>query len=69
MYRCFKNFDVSLFQADLVKSPLESIDTVTDPNHALEMLYDILNNLLLKHAPIKEKKNKTKTQPNWFTDE
>jgi hypothetical protein len=55
MYRCFKNFAVSLFQVDFVKSPLESIDTVTDSNHAKEMLYDILNNLLLKHAPIKEK--------------
>ena len=33
------------------------------------MFYSILNRVLSKHAPIKEKRVKREQQPDWFSDE
>ena len=54
-YRSFKKFDENAFQSDLLYSGLEYLETVINPNDALNIFYDILNKTLSKHAPIKEK--------------
>ena len=68
-YRSFKKFDELAFQSDLLYSGLEHLETVIDPNDALNVFYDILNNTLSKHAPMKEKRVKYKHQVDWFTQE
>ena len=68
-YRSFKKFDELAFQSDLLYSGLEYLETVIDPNDALNVFYDILNITLSKHAPIKEKRVKHKHQVDWFTAE
>ena len=68
-YRSFKKFDELAFQSDLLYSGLEYLETVIDPNDALNVFYDILNITLSKHAPIKEKRVKHKHKLDWFTAE
>ena len=68
-YRSFKKFDETAFQSDLLHSDLEYLETVVEPNDALNVFYDILNNTLSKHAPMKEKRVKYKHQVDWFTAE
>ena len=68
-YRSFKKFNETAFQSDLLNSDLEYLETVIDPNDALNVFYDILNIILSKHAPIKEKRVKHKHQVDWFTAE
>ena len=45
------------------------IENINNPNNALSLFYEIVNNILEKHAPIKEKRVKRNVQPGWFTDE
>jgi len=68
-YRSFSNFDEDKFQNELLCSGLENIESLTNPNDALNMFYSILNRVLSKHAPIKEKRVKREHQPDWFSDE
>jgi hypothetical protein len=68
-YRSFKKFDENAFQSDLLYSGLEYLETVINPNDALNIFYDILNKTLSKHAPIKEKRVKYEHQVDWFNEE
>jgi len=68
-YRSFKTFNGNNFRSDLLCSGLENVETVTDPNAALYLFYNILNGVLSKHAPIKEKRIKRTHQPGWFNND
>ena len=68
-YRSFKHFNETLFHEDLSKSPFGIIDYCSDPNQSLHLLYEILNSVLTKHAPIKEKRVKHVIQPAWFDND
>ena len=68
-YRSFKKFNETNFQRDLANSNVDNVETIFDPNIALNALYNVLNNILSHHAPIKEKRIKREHQPEWFTDE
>ena len=46
-----------------------AIETIGDPNMALNMFYGILHSFLDVHAPMKEKRIKREQQPGWFTEE
>ena len=67
-YRSFKKFNENNFRSDLLCSGLENVETITDPNAALYLFYNILNGVLSKHAPIKEKRIKRTHQPGWFNN-
>lgn len=68
-YRSFKKFREENFQRDLMLSNLNCIEAIANPNTALNVFYNILNNVLSKHAPIKRKRIKYKTQPEWFNND
>jgi len=53
-YRSFTNFDEKNFQCELLCSGLGHIESLTNPNDALNMFYRILNRVMSKHAPIKQ---------------
>ena len=50
-------------------SGLHEIDMITNPDIALNRFYDIVNNTLSNHAPLREKRVKRDHQPDWFTDD
>jgi len=58
-YRLFNKFNENNFRSDLLYSGLENVETITNPNEALDLFYNILDGVLSKHAPIKEKTHKT----------
>ena len=64
-YRSFKSFDRELFCNDLNNCNLQEVEMIHDPDVALNVLYDRLNNILSAHAPLKEKRVKFKHQPDW----
>ena len=68
-YRSIKHFDQSLVQADLCNSDLIYVDAYSDPSVALTELFNTIQSVLDKHAPIKEKRIKRDHQPEWVTDE
>jgi len=67
-YRLFNTFNENNFRSDLLCSGLENVETITDQNSALYLFYIILNGVLSKHAPIKEKRIKRTHQPGWFNN-
>ena len=57
-YRSFTKFNETDFLNDLSLIDFNIVETVEDPSAALNLLYDLLNIPLDKHAPIKIKKSK-----------
>lgn len=69
-YRSFKNFDEVLFQKHIAcTNSFFEMETITDPNIALNTFCNLICGILNKHAPIKEKRIKRDQQPGWFTQE
>ena len=68
-YRQYKNFDLNEYQSELVRSEIASIETIHDPDLALNTLLKIIQAALDKYAPIKEKRVKSVNLPGWFTDD
>ena len=66
-YRCFKNFDEALFLTDLAND----LDTFKvgqcHVDEDFTIWYAILLQQLDNHAPIRNKRVKTKRLPEWFT--
>ena len=52
-----------------MNSRLDTIESSYDPNVSVEMFYSIINDILSKHAPVKEKRVKRYVQPEWFNEE
>lgn len=68
-YRSFKNFNELMFQYDLLSSNMDCIETIEDPNIALNHLSSLIRETVARHAPFKEKRIKHDFQPKWFTDD
>jgi hypothetical protein len=64
-----KTFCEEDFQRDLLTSGIDITETITNPNNSLNFFYSVLNEVLAKHALMKEKRVKREHQPDWFTDE
>ena len=45
------------------------IEQQSDNNGSLSLFYDLLNYVVSKHAPIKQKRVRYVTQPGWFNEE
>jgi hypothetical protein len=67
-YRMTKTFCEEKFQRDLLTSGIDISETITNPNNS-NFFYSVLNEVLSKIAPMKEKLVKREHQPDWFTDE
>lgn len=68
-YRSYKHFNEQAFQEDLAKVPFSTLDTITDPNEALETWQCMFLEVVNKHAPLKEKRVKHPKQPEWIDDD
>jgi hypothetical protein len=68
-YRMTKTFSEENFQRDLLTSGKDITETITNPNNSLNFFCFVLNEVLAKHAPMKEKRAKREHQHDWFTDE
>jgi len=64
-YRSFNKFNENNFRSDLLCSGLENVETITNPNEALDLFYNILDG----HAPIKEKRIKRVHQSELFNND
>ena len=68
-YRTFKNFDKCKFFDDLKKAPWSSIECFNDPSDALDMWYKIYNDIIDTHIPLREKRVKSISLPQWLSRE
>ena len=67
-YRCFKKLDLSAFKKDVIQSELSSqISTV--PNDLVSSYNSVLQSLLDKHVPIKERMITVRPLAPWYTSE
>ena len=68
-YRCFKNFNENAFQSDLANA-LQNFElnhqSVDDDFNAL---HTIVIKQLDKHAPVKQRRVKSRRLPDWYTTE
>ena len=67
-YRCYKRFDDELFLSDLNYSLCQLNMTSSNVNERFSEWNNIFLTVLDKHAPIKTKRAKKETQPEWFCD-
>lgn len=68
-YRSFKTFCEDRFIEDLSKINFEAVETIDNPNSALDYFYEIVCTLFSKHAPVKQKRFKRLCQPGWLSSE
>ena len=68
-YRCFKHFHEAEFLADLHCTPFHLVYSETDPDRATELWYSLFNQVLDKHAPLRQKRVKNRTPPPWLTSD
>lgn len=68
-FRSFKRFNKHAFWSDLSKAGFQEVMLSNDPNVALTTWYKTFLSVLNKHAPIREKRVKSKQLPPWLTPE
>ena len=68
-YRSYKHFNNNNFLQDISRLPFNLIYNITDPSTALETLCKLLLTVIDKHAPLRNKRIKQQTIPDWLTKE
>ena len=68
-YRSFKTFNKDNFLFDLSKSNFAHVTNFPDPDEATTAFLNTLLPVIDKHAPIRRKRVKHPTIPNWMTPE
>lgn len=68
-YRCFKNFNRHMFLTDLSLANFHLVSDCIDPENAASLFIGTLLSVVDKHAPIRRKRVKCSTIPNWMTKE
>lgn len=68
-YRSTKTFDKEMFRQDIQNAPWDTIQSMEDPSLALSKWYDIYNEIIDKHTPIRKKRVKSVQLPPWLTNE
>ena len=56
-YRCFSRFDKDVFLNDLIKSGLEHVYQIRDPDAALEYWINTFSAVYNRHAPFQKKES------------
>ena len=67
-HRCFKKLDLSAFKKDVIESELWS-QISTDPNDLVSSYNSVLQSLLDKHVPIKERMITVSPLSPWYSSE
>ena len=65
-YRSVKNFSEVDFLTDLSNQNWSSLTAYDDPDECTDLFIKLFSSILQKHAPLKRKRVKKVTQPNWF---
>jgi len=68
-YRSFKHSSKEAFISDKMTTDFNLIEQQSDINGSLSLFYDLLNSVVSKHAPIKQKRVRYVKQPGWFNEE
>ena len=68
-YHSFSGLNMELLLNDLAKTNFEVIETIHNPNEVLKYFSAIMNGILTKHVPFKEKRAKRLKQPGWYNEE
>ena len=68
-YRCFKHFDQDAFLWDLSLALFANVFSFSDPNQALTAWYEAFIPVVEKHAPIRRRRVKHPTLPQWLSPE
>ena len=68
-YRSYKQFEDASFLDDLKHAPWNIIETFDNPNDALDAWTYLFMDVVNQHAPIKQRRVKRATQPEWLDDE
>ena len=68
-YRCFRQFNEERFCSDLTEAMTTLHVSHTGPNHNFSNWSEIFVDSLNKHAPVKSKRVKRETQPDWLNEE
>ena len=70
VYRSRKDFNVDNFRKDLESAPFSSIiSCCNEPDDAVDLWTTLFLDVLNEHAPIKSRRVKRKSQPEWFNVE
>ena len=69
LYRLFKHFDKEAYLTDLCLTDFSAVMNCTDPDNAASIFLDILLSTIDNHAPVRRKRVKQSTLPNWMTPE
>ena len=68
-YRSFKLFNETEFLNDLSNASWNILDTTDNVNDMLELWYSLFFTVIDKHLPIKKKRVKYPSQPEWLSQE
>ena len=68
-YRNIDKINKESFLSDLREAPWDISFVFQDTDDIVESWYKIFNDIFDKHAPLKSKSVKKKTQPKWFTND
>ena len=68
-YRCYKKFSEQSFLNELSTALDQLVISDSDTNSNFENLNTIILKVLNNHAPLKNKRVKKETQPEWFNDD
>lgn len=68
-YRCFKKFNENSFLNELSQNLNNMTYSATDSNMNFSEWVTTFVSILNRHAPVKTKRVKHETQPDWFTDD
>ena len=68
-YRSSKKFNSEMFLSDLMSAPWELIEQCYTVDEALSMWMKLFTEVMDNHLPIKEKRIKNKSKPEWINDE
>ena len=68
-YRDFKSFKEEAFLQDVSMAPFYLVENESDPNKAMDIWYNLFNQVLSKHVPMKTKRVKKYKQPDWYNND
>ena len=66
-YRSFKHFNQGDFLQELNSAPFAAVFSVSDPTKALSAWYEAFLPVIEKHAPLRRKRVKHPTLPQWLS--
>ena len=66
-YRDLRNLNEQAFCESLSSAPWDCAFTFDDPDDIVYAWYNIFNSIVDQHAPLRQKRVKRKSQPDWFS--